>query len=360
LFLVCVPKTSAVADFPVFLRVLEYYSGILFLTTNRVGTLDEAFKSRIHMSLYYPQLNREQTLQIFDMNIQRVEDIEQGKIDERKKAEANKDPKSDSKNAPLPDPPLTVDRKRIMTFASIHYDKHHTGPGRWNGRQIRNAFQIATSLALYDMRKAWLEKRKTNPDAKLTNPVLDEEQFIKVAKATLKFESYMNEARGGDDDDLARISHLRVDHRDTPDEPPPPSSSRRREPESRMFGVPPQTPANRRRSTFQDDDYGQKSYDRSDRNPYERGNSYDEDPYDRGNSYGQDGQGRGNSSGYDPYKRDDIRDRGDKRTPTRSENSYRDHSFDAKGGAGEDRPKGQSQQRDDYSDMGTSDRRPYQ
>jgi len=55
--------------YQVFLRVLEYYSGILFLTTNRVGTLDEAFKSRIHLSLYYPSLNRDQTLQIFEMNI---------------------------------------------------------------------------------------------------------------------------------------------------------------------------------------------------------------------------------------------------------------------------------------------------
>lgn len=36
----------------VFLRALEFYSGILFLTTNRVGTIDEAFKSRIHISLY--------------------------------------------------------------------------------------------------------------------------------------------------------------------------------------------------------------------------------------------------------------------------------------------------------------------
>lgn len=37
----------------VFLRVLEYYNGLLFLTTNRVGAVDEAFKSRIHLSLYY-------------------------------------------------------------------------------------------------------------------------------------------------------------------------------------------------------------------------------------------------------------------------------------------------------------------
>lgn len=34
-----------------FLRTLEYYDGLLFLTTNRVGTLDEAFRSRIHVTL---------------------------------------------------------------------------------------------------------------------------------------------------------------------------------------------------------------------------------------------------------------------------------------------------------------------
>jgi hypothetical protein len=40
----------------VFPRVLEYYEGILFLTTNRVGVFDETFKSRIHLPLYYPLL----------------------------------------------------------------------------------------------------------------------------------------------------------------------------------------------------------------------------------------------------------------------------------------------------------------
>ena len=39
----------------VFLRLLEYYEGILFLTTNRMGTFDAAFKSRIHLAIrYYP------------------------------------------------------------------------------------------------------------------------------------------------------------------------------------------------------------------------------------------------------------------------------------------------------------------
>lgn len=45
----------------VFLRVLEYYNGLLFLTTNRVGTIDEAFKSRIHLSLYYVSLTNSKT-----------------------------------------------------------------------------------------------------------------------------------------------------------------------------------------------------------------------------------------------------------------------------------------------------------
>jgi len=40
----------------IFLRQLEYYQGILFLTTNRVATFDEAFHSRIHISLHYRSL----------------------------------------------------------------------------------------------------------------------------------------------------------------------------------------------------------------------------------------------------------------------------------------------------------------
>jgi SpoVK/Ycf46/Vps4 family AAA+-type ATPase len=38
---------------------LEYYEGILFLTTNRIGTFDRAFKSRIHLAIHYPKLSEE-------------------------------------------------------------------------------------------------------------------------------------------------------------------------------------------------------------------------------------------------------------------------------------------------------------
>lgn len=43
----------------IFLRVLEYYEGILFLTTNRVGNIDPAFQSRIHVSIAYSNLTAE-------------------------------------------------------------------------------------------------------------------------------------------------------------------------------------------------------------------------------------------------------------------------------------------------------------
>ncbi|KAK8022906.1 hypothetical protein PG991_006787 [Apiospora marii] len=47
------PRNALVA---VFLRLLEYYTGILFLTTNRVTSFDDAFKSRIHVPLQFPTL----------------------------------------------------------------------------------------------------------------------------------------------------------------------------------------------------------------------------------------------------------------------------------------------------------------
>jgi len=40
----------------VFLRELEYYQGIMFLTTNRVNQIDDAIASRIHLPLKYKSL----------------------------------------------------------------------------------------------------------------------------------------------------------------------------------------------------------------------------------------------------------------------------------------------------------------
>lgn len=49
----------------IFLRSIEYYQGILFLTTNRREEFDEAFQSRIHLSLEYPALDNEKRARIW-------------------------------------------------------------------------------------------------------------------------------------------------------------------------------------------------------------------------------------------------------------------------------------------------------
>ncbi|GAW12968.1 hypothetical protein ANO14919_023430 [Xylariales sp. No.14919] len=49
----------------IFLRTLEYYRGILFITTNRAAAIDPAFKSRIHLSLQYPDLSRDSQKEIW-------------------------------------------------------------------------------------------------------------------------------------------------------------------------------------------------------------------------------------------------------------------------------------------------------
>jgi DNA polymerase III delta prime subunit len=57
----------------VFLRLTEYYQGILFLTTNRVETFDEAFQSRIHMGIRYENLQPKARKKIWQHHVGKVE-----------------------------------------------------------------------------------------------------------------------------------------------------------------------------------------------------------------------------------------------------------------------------------------------
>ena len=56
----------------IFLRLLEYFQGILFLTTNRVETFDDAFQSRIHVALRYGELTAKAKKTVWKMFIDRV------------------------------------------------------------------------------------------------------------------------------------------------------------------------------------------------------------------------------------------------------------------------------------------------
>jgi len=56
----------------VFLRHVEYYRGILFLTTNRVKAFDEAFLSRIHVALHFHDLSQESKEQVWKAFISKI------------------------------------------------------------------------------------------------------------------------------------------------------------------------------------------------------------------------------------------------------------------------------------------------
>ncbi|RIB02195.1 hypothetical protein C2G38_2025407 [Gigaspora rosea] len=56
----------------VFLRLLEYYKGILFLTTNRGKNFDDAIRSRISIFLHYPTLSKDDKLNIWKNFVRRA------------------------------------------------------------------------------------------------------------------------------------------------------------------------------------------------------------------------------------------------------------------------------------------------
>ena len=175
-------KRNAIVS--VFLRVLEYYSGILFLTTNRVGAFDQAFRSRIHMSLFYPRIEEDATIKIWEMNIDRAREIW-------------------GDNLSIDEP----DRKGILKFASKHYRELAQSETTWNGRQIRNAFQTAIALAEWDAHQGQVKYKSPVP----LKPRLEPEHFEKVAKASKHFDAYLKETQAGTIADLAMQNKERRD-----------------------------------------------------------------------------------------------------------------------------------------------------
>ncbi len=61
-----------------FLRQLEYFQGIIFLTSNRVSVFDQAIKSRIHLALQYVSPGKEVRRMLWQKHLEKVpeEDIE--------------------------------------------------------------------------------------------------------------------------------------------------------------------------------------------------------------------------------------------------------------------------------------------
>ncbi len=176
----------------VFLRVLEHFTSVLFLTTNRVGAFDEAFKSRIHISLYYPPLDAKQSLGIWRMNLKRL--IE-------KKERRNES--------------ILFNEKKLLAYAADHYTETFQRGINWNGRQIRNAFQTASALAEFEAhkksREAETEAAKTGEVFGPIDPQLEVRHFEQIALASSEFDRYISETKGFSDAQIAHLEGQRTD-----------------------------------------------------------------------------------------------------------------------------------------------------
>ena len=143
----------------VLLRVLEYYQGIIILTTNRIKSIDVAVISRIHLAIRYTDLRDDQMKSIFKFFLDQLE------------------------------PRWIKDRVAINKF--IDDTGHHYG---LNGRQIRNVVSAALAAA-----------RRENEE-KLGDGRLTETHLRKVCEMTRDFQEqlkdhamhqrYNNEAMG--------------------------------------------------------------------------------------------------------------------------------------------------------------------
>lgn len=133
---------------------MEYFSGLLFLTTNRVGQIDDAFMSRVHVAIGYEGLTPAARQEIWSGFFKKLEKERGDKI-------------VIGKNA----------RKYILESEEVRAID-------LNGREIRNALQTALTLAEYD-----------NLEEGRDLVIIEEGHFKKVLGMSDRFHKYVGSIR---------------------------------------------------------------------------------------------------------------------------------------------------------------------
>jgi SpoVK/Ycf46/Vps4 family AAA+-type ATPase len=142
----------------IFLRGLELYEGIIILTSNRVGTFDEAFQSRIRFALRYEPLGKRSRRAIWNNLFNML-------LDDDNEINVN-----------IPNLDRRLDELALYEV---------------NGRQIRNALLTARQLALHRQES------------------LEWSHLMQVLKLSDKFNKYLKEVKGHSDEDWAKSQALR-------------------------------------------------------------------------------------------------------------------------------------------------------
>lgn len=138
-----------------------------------MGAIDDAFRSRLHLTLHYPKLTKRQTKQIWTNNFRRLKTINEQREIRGHLA-------------------IKFDEKKILKW--IEAKGHNLD---WNGRQIRNAFQTAIALAEFDAESS-KPNEKGSPRRKA--PVMKKSHFREICAVSKEFTNYLREIYGQDED----------------------------------------------------------------------------------------------------------------------------------------------------------------
>ncbi|KAL8707332.1 MAG: hypothetical protein Q9220_007622 [cf. Caloplaca sp. 1 TL-2023] len=158
-----------------FLRRMEYFKGLLFLTTNRIGQIDDAFISRVHIAIGYKALEGEDRKRIWNGFFQKLIKERAGKIQIAPGA-----------------------KKWVLEMAA-------SGKAQLNGRDIRNALQTAITLA-----EAEAEEDPDFDPAKMAI-VVDQSHFQRVLDISHRFHEYVQSIRREDEQTRANRRQDRND-----------------------------------------------------------------------------------------------------------------------------------------------------
>lgn len=125
----------------IFLRLLEYFKGLLFLTTNRVEHFDEAFHSRIHIAIRYSDLDQKAKLQIWKTFLTLVE---KERLGMQKQLTKSEEPEEEAKK-----PEVEVNGRpgeelwrNIVSKSELDWLSRR----QLNGRQVRMPFTFGILL----------------------------------------------------------------------------------------------------------------------------------------------------------------------------------------------------------------------
>ncbi len=174
----------------IFLRELEYYRGIIFLTTNLYDTIDSAFRSRVSLHLLFRPLTAEARQSVWRKFLARVEgpaaapkaiaavpekasDGPAAGISEKAAGKAVEKEAVEEPTAVAADAAALASRNGVLSVDISDEELVELAAWNLNGREIKTAVKMVTTWCLHKGHSMTLERlengiRVTSPHATKT------------------------------------------------------------------------------------------------------------------------------------------------------------------------------------------------